>query len=152
MPADPEVKAWRDKTRRRLKAEQKKPPQVTGDAGSAEEVAEKLFHPDNFSFDTIDLFETEYEGKSVRWSGELKRMRRFDHDRDFGDGPGTKAVFAVHTLTNDLFAGREIDAVVHLPQASTEGLEPGETHTFTGTLARCDPAMRNLFVADGELV
>ncbi len=152
VPADPEIKAWRDKTQRRLKAEDRKPPRLTGDAGSAAEVAEKLFHPDNFSFDTIELFETEYEGKSVRWSGEVKRLRRFDHDRDFGDGPGTKVVFAVHALANDLFAGREIDAIVHLPQLSEDSIEPGETHTFTGTLLRCDPAMRNLFVTDGELV
>ena len=152
VPADPEVKAWRDKTRRRLKAESKKPPAVAGDAGSAAEVSERLFHPDNFSFDTIDIFEADYEGKTVRWSGELKRMRRFDHDRDFGDGPGTKAVFAVHTLTNDMFAGREIDAVVHLSIATADLLDRGDVRTFTGTLARCDPAMRNLFVTDGALV
>ena len=152
VPADPEVKAWREKTRRRLKAEDKDPPKVSGDAGSAAELAERLFHPDNYSFDTIEMFETDYEGKTVRWSGELRRLRRFDHDRDFGDGPGMKAVFAVHTLTNDMFAGREVDAVVHLPIAAADALDTGDIRTFTGTLARCDPAMRNLFVTDGELV
>ena len=152
VPGDTEIKSWRDKTRRRLKAEDKDLPKVSGDAGSAAEVAERLFHPDNFTFDTMDLFETEYEGKSVRWSGEVKRMRRFDHDRDFGEGPGVKGVFAVHTLTNDMFAGREVDAVVHLPLVTADTLDDGDVRTFTGTLTRCDPAMRNLFVTDGELV
>ena len=42
----------------------------------------------------------EYEGKTVSWSGELKRLRRFDHDRDFGDGPAVKAVFCHRRARN----------------------------------------------------
>lgn len=152
VPADLGLKAWRDKTRRRLEAEEEQLPTVPEDAGTAAEVSERLFHPDNYSFDTIDMFEADYEGKSVRWSGELKRLRRFDHDRDFGDEPGTKAVFAVYNLTNDMFAGREIDAVVHLPVATADLLDTGDVRTFTGTLARCDPSMRNFFVTNGALV
>ncbi len=61
-------------------------------------------------------------------------------------------MFTIHTLTNDMFAGREIDAVVHLPVATADLLDTGDVRAFTGTLARCDPSMRNFFVTNGALV
>lgn len=136
-----------------------RPPQPQGEPGSpaathtedAESVAAHLFHKDNYSFDTMEIFEAEYEGSRVSWSGVLKRLRRFDHDRDFGDGPGVKAVFAVATLGSDLYAGREVDAIVRLPRGAETTMEIGGTYRFSGTLSRCDPAMRNLFVTDATL-
>lgn len=100
----------------------------------------------------MEIFETEYEGKTVSWSGELKRLRRFDHDRDFGDGPGVKAVFAIASLGTDLYAGRVVDAIVRLPHGSEDQLEIGGDYAFGGTLSRCDPAMRNLFVTGASLI
>lgn len=152
VPHDPEVRSWREKTRRKLRDAGKETPVPAGDAGPAQPLADRLFHPDLFSFETMDLFEAEFEGKTVRWSGELRRLRRFDHDRDFGDGPAVKAVFRVADLTNDLYAGREVDAVVRLPEGARERVKVGETYRFTGSLSRCDPTMRNLYIQDAELV
>ena len=149
VPADPEVRSWKEKTRRQLKEPDR--PKLEGDAGPAQEVADRLFHSDLFSFETVDLFEGEYQGKSVRWSGQLQRLRHFDHDRDFGDGPGVKAVFRIATVENDLFAGREVDAVVRLPAGARDQVEVGETYDFSGTLSRCDPTMRNLYIQDAEI-
>jgi hypothetical protein len=114
-------------------------------------VAEHLFRKENYSFDTMEIFENEYEGKSVAWSGELKRLRRFDHDRDFGDGPAVKAVFSIAVLETDIYAGRDVDAIVRLPHGAEEEMEIGGRYSFRGILSRCDPAMRNLFVTDAVL-
>jgi len=120
-------------------------------AGEAAVVAEHLFRKENYSFDTMEIFENEYEGKSVAWSGELKRLRRFDHDRDFGDGPAVKAVFSIAVLETDIYAGRDVDAIVRLPHGAEGEMEIGGRYSFRGILSRCDPAMRNLFVSDAVL-
>ena len=125
---------------------------VPDETGDAVTVAEHLFHKDNYSFDTMEIFEAEYEGRTVTWSGELKRLRRFDHDRDFGDGPGVKAVFAIAVLGSDLYAGREVDAIVRLPSGAEAQLAIGGRYSFSGTLSRCDPAMRNLYITGAALM
>lgn len=150
-PADPVVTGW---------VKRLPPPDADEPAGSevsgeltddAAAVAGRLFHKDMYSFDTMDLFEAEYQGKSVSWSGELRRLRRFEHDRDFGDGPGVKAVFAIAILGTDRYSGREVDAIVRLPRGTEKDLEIGDRYSFAGTLNRCDPAMRNLFVTGARL-
>ena len=148
-PADPEVDRWA----KYRPAEPTQPPDSTPPthSGDAEAVAAHLFHEDNYSFDTMEIFESDYRDSRVEWSGELKRLRRFDHDRDFGTGPGVKAVFAIATLGTDLYAGREVDAIVRLPDGAADTLEVGHRYGFAGTLSRCDPAMRNLFVTGATL-
>jgi hypothetical protein len=150
-PADPEIGAW---TRPRISESPRRQPQpaLAPAATDATTVAEHLFRKENYSFDTMEIFEAEYEGKTVSWSGDLKRLRRFDHDRDFGDGPGVKAVFAIAILGTDLYAGREVDAIVRLPHGAENDLEIGGKYSFRGRLSRCDPAMRNLFVTGATLV
>ena len=147
-PADPEVDRWAKLGR----ADPTPPPAIDrAEAGDAATVAEHLFRKENYSFDTMEIFENEYEGKTVAWSGELKRLRRFDHDRDFGDGPGVKAVFAIAALGTDIYAGREVDAIVRLPHGAEHEMQIGQRYSFRGILSRCDPAMRNLFVRDASL-
>ena len=145
-PADPEIKRWAAP-----KAEPAAPVPPATNSGNAPEVADHLFAKENYSFDTMEIFESEYEGTTVAWSGILKRLRRFDYDRDFGDGPGVKAVFSIATLGTDLYAGREVDAIVRLPHGAEASLDIGQRYQFSGVLSRCDPAMRNLFVSDATL-
>ena len=57
----------------------------------------------------------------------------------------------VATIQNDLYGNTEVDAIVALP-AGTKDLERGEEIEFTGTLVRSDGLVRNLYVADAELV
>ncbi len=155
-PADPELDRWakhgtadRSTTEAAVEPEPAGEPEPIADAAT---VAEHLFRKENYSFDTMEIFETEYEGKTVVWSGALKRLRRFDHDRDFGDGPGIKAVFAIAVLGTDIYSGRDVDAIVRLPHGAEERMEIGQRYSFRGILSRCDPAMRNLFVTDASLV
>ncbi|MGI9648362.1 MAG: hypothetical protein ACR2OI_07560 [Acidimicrobiia bacterium] len=149
-PVDPVVTGWAERT---TSADEPTAPAAEADepTDDAEAVAAHLFHKDNYSFDTMDLFESEYQGRTVAWSGELRRLRRFDHDRDFGDGPGIKAVFAIAILGTDRYSGREVDAIVRLPHGTEQEMEIGERYSFAGTLTRCDPAMRNLFVTGARL-
>ena len=76
---------------------------------------------------------------------------RFAGAGSVGDGPAVKAVLRVATVENDLYAGREVDAVVRLPAGAKDRLDVGETYGFTGTLSRCDPTMRNLYIQNAEL-
>jgi len=147
-PADPAADRWAERG-----AIDPPAPATPGlePAGEAADVAEHLFRKENYSFDTMEIFENEYEGKSVAWSGELKRLRRFDHDRDFGDGPAVKAVFSIAVLGTDIYAGRDVDAIVRLPHGAENDMDIGGRYSFRGILSRCDPAMRNLFVTDASL-
>ncbi len=125
----------------------------TEDGPAAAEVAEALFDPKHLSFETTRIFEERYEGRRVAWQGPLVRVSSYRSDLDFRDGPGTKAVVRVHRLANDLYAGRDVEAVVELPPEAIDELRDrrGELVSFRGRLTKCDPLMRNLFVEAGRL-
>ena len=152
LPVDDQVHAWRERiaARRAGGAPARAPSGESTDPGI---VADQLFDPDNLSFETTRLFEDNYEGMRVRWTGTLVRATGYRSDLDFRNGPGTKAVFHVHDLGSSLYAGRDVEAVVQLPEGLVDDLRGrhGEEFTFTGTLDRIDAIMRNLYVRGGEL-
>jgi hypothetical protein len=78
------------------------------------EVAGALFVPSRSSFDTEELFASQYEGRKVFWRGTLKRVMTVRSDVDFGRGPGTKASVTVYRLSTGLglSGGRDVEAVV----------------------------------------
>ncbi len=159
LPEDDQVARWRERAEdRRARDDPSEPdsvPMLDLDAAgpSAAEVAEALFDPSNLSFETTSMFEERYEGARVRWEGPLVRSSTYRSDLDFRNGPGTKALVRVHRLANDLYAGRDVEAVVELPPEAADVLATrrGELVSFTGRLVRCDPLMRNLYVAGGRL-
>ncbi len=69
---------------------------------------------------------------------------------EFGEGPGVRAVVRVYRLGWDLSGGRDVDAVVALPEGAI--VPVGAEVEFEGVLVRADSLMRNLFVDDGRLV
>jgi hypothetical protein len=113
---------------------------------------EEVFGGDRLSFESEGEFAATYRGRPVRWSGTVKSARQFEHDRDFGDGPATKAVVTVASIESDLYGNAAVDAVVALPADPGAALERGDVVTFTGTLERADAMMRNVFVRDGRIV
>ncbi len=149
LPGDPEVEGWRSY------AEAPDPPAPAPSPVEAEEADagffETLFASDRLSFETTALFDGQYRGRKVTWSGTVREVRSYRADLDFGDGPGLKAVVTVATVDHDLYGQTTIDAVIQLPPGGPE-LGRGRPVTVTGTLDRIDPLMRNVYLTEGEVV
>ncbi len=182
LPADVEIAGWSKHTRSRPSAQTPAPPRSAPSppeaadragppptaidkaasdetAGAEVEVdrdpfaiATDLFGENRLSFETADLFNTTYVGRSVRWSGKVRRAKVVEHDRILGDGPYAKAVIDIASLENDLFGNTVVSAVVALPDSAVGSLEAGRDVTFTGTLIGIDALVRNLYVSGGRLI
>ena len=150
MPRDPEVSALRDG----LATPRRDLPPPTHLEVNTDPVAisQHLFGTNRLSFETDQLFEGEYIGRKVRWSGTVRRFARHSSDHDFEVGPLTKALIRVATVEHDLYGNTEVDAVVALPVNDEQRLEEGQEVTFTGELVKVDGLIRNLFVAEGRLI
>lgn len=157
LPADVEAESLRAAAAERI-GRGERPPGTTATSDQtltndgAMAMFEEVFGGDRLSFESEREFAATYRGRPVRWSGTVKSTRRYDHDLDFGDGPGTKAVVTVATIESDLYGNTAVDAVVALPAEPGAALARGDVVTFTGTLDRADAMMRNLFVRDGRIV
>jgi hypothetical protein len=117
-------------------------------------VCERLFDPKNMTSDTNELFEKHYRGGRVRWSGTLTSVRSYTFDLVFGNEPGSRAVFEIHKMGGPSFSARPVQAVVQFPADKEAFLRSklDKPLSFEGKLVSCDAFMRNLFVAEGQLV
>ena len=99
-------------------------------------------------------FEERFVGKSVRWTGVLRRAERVSIDPVFGDEPITLATFVVFEPEVTGFTSRAVRAIVALVPAAHDSLSgrEGEKLVFGGKLVACDPFGRSLYVAGGKLV
>jgi len=150
-PDDPEIREWAEM------AAEPPPTPPTQDPGLALDVAsvcDALFASGQNSSQVNKSFEQRYLGQSVFWKGELKRADRFTYDVLFGKNPGTKAVLEIHEVQAGLYGTKKVQAVVQLPAGQWEALKSrrGESIAFEGKLVKCDPFMRNLYLADGKLL
>lgn len=111
-------------------------------------VAARLFGDSQLSFQTKTRFDEEFAGRSIEWSGTVKRpaglmaTRAFDDDREV-------LVLEVASLKDALYGTTAIDAIVAFPTGAVPGI--GETVRFTGRLIDVDGVSKDLYVADGEL-
>ncbi len=147
LPKDPEVTGWKRRT--------------GGDAVSVSEAgeidtdpvteAQRLFGEARLSFETDAIFEKEFYGRPIRWSGTVSRVTRRQSDRDFAGPPITKAVIGVASISNDLYGNVEVDAVVSLPPETADRLKRGDEVTFTGQLDKVDSLTRNIYITNGNL-
>ena len=164
-PDDREILEWRDQAERKF-GEFSTPPVSAASAAigktasgspkislDAESVCEALFDPDETTSSRNQMFESHFEGKSVRWTGSLNRASSFSFDFVLGNEPGCKAVVRIHELKTRQFSDGNINAVVRLPDSALETLKDREGHaiTFEGRLVKLDGFMRNIFVMDGKL-
>ena len=146
-PADPEVQGWHDIVERET-------PEVSGGERTDTDpvaVSEALFAENRLSFETTSLFEDQFAGRRVQWSGTVRRSAISESDRDF-DATIAKALIHVATIENDLYGNAEVDAVVAFEPRLVNQIRRGERVTFTGRLFKVDGLVRNLFVADAGLV
>jgi hypothetical protein len=154
LPADTEVEGWRQSVESRTTPSTPAPPSspaTTGDGPSAETVASAIFTETALSYESNDLFDQQFRGAHVTWTGDLKSIRAYQYDADFGDQPGVKAVVTIASVQHDLYGNTSIDAVVALPPGSARGRQRHDTVTVSGVLAKVDPLMRNIFIEDATL-
>ena len=69
-----------------------------------------------------------------------------------GPEGATKLIVTVAAITHDLYGNTEVDAVIGLPPNAAATVGRGDDVTITGTLARVDPLVRNIFLTDAALV
>ena len=113
-------------------------------------VCEELF---SLSVGMNQVFEDQYLGTTITWSGTLLRAARSSFDTVFGSEPCTRAVFETHELAEGAYRARKVQAVVQLPLDILDDVRArvDEEVSFSGTLTSCDTFMRSLFLKDGQL-
>ncbi len=148
LPADEEV-AGLQRAIQRMKPTE--PAAETSDV-DMQELLDDLFVSNRLSFETTEIFDEHYLGRSVTWSGQFKSARDVPDDLDFQAGAGTKMVVAIAEVEHDLYGVSEVDAIVHVPMGTAAGLQRGDRVTFTGKLLKADSMMRNVFVEKGRIV
>jgi len=111
-----------------------------------------VFVPGGLSFEATRVFEADYQGMRVVWSGTLKSAEPYRYDFVFGSGAGVKATLVIHTAEVTAFGDGEVKAVIQLPEGTADlASRKGERLTFSGTLLKVDGFMRNVFVRDASL-
>lgn len=124
-------------------------------AGSAEarrdqqKVIDDLFDSGRMSFEVVQQFEQVYSGQRVLWIGEVASIRRYRHDSDFGEGPGTKVTVLLGTSGRSDLLSNQVHAIVELgPDVHAKR---GEQLAFEGLLMRVDRFSRRLYVAKARV-
>lgn len=112
-------------------------------------VASRLFGEHRLGFEVERIFTDEFQGRSVDWSGTVKRQAGLMATHVFEADNRTVLVLEVASLEDDLYGSTAIDAIVAFP--SDAAPQPGETVRFTGRLIEVDGVSRDLYVADGRL-
>ncbi len=115
-------------------------------------ICDELFRSNRMSNEVTAVFDERFDGRRVRWSGKLVRVEHTNTDLVFGSGEASKARVELHEVADD-FGSKLVHAAVRLPREVGDALEGrrGEVVSFAGRLVKCDPFMRLLYVADGEL-
>ena len=125
-------------------------PQPPPDTGLPDTFFDDVFGDNRLSFEADGDFEQRFRGATVTLSGPVKQAREIEEDQTVTTGPATKAVVTVAQIENELYGKTAIDAVVFLPRGSADKLQRGNVITFSGTLDKVDPFMRNLFVTNAR--
>lgn len=151
LPDDDELAGWQREVEavRSSLTEQPRATLLPEDA-PADEIIQDLFGTTKLSFETAERFRLHHRNQLIDWQGTVRSSRDYTSDYDFGDEPGVKAVVTIAEVTHDLYGNSRIDAVLQLPAETT--LKRDDVITFTGRLVKVDPLMRNIYVADGQLV
>ena len=113
-----------------------------------------MFSPSNTSLDANRLFEDQYEGRVVSWSGKLRSVEPFTYNYVFGWSPATKVVLEVSEVESSLYGEKTVLAIVQLPKEGVDPLQEriGQTIQVEGQLLRVDGFMRNVYLANGKWV
>lgn len=127
------------------------PPTIDGPAVA--DFCSAVFTQGGTSADTAATFASDYAGKRVRWSGNLRTFQSTSFDFVFGDKPCTKATLEVHELDGGLMGGKTVKAIVQFPPEAKDTFQDqaGAEIAFSGELLKVDGLMRNIYVKSGSL-
>ena len=103
-----------------------------------------------FDFEAEGPIGADHIGLAVELQGEVLRATSYQMDFDFAGGPGVKATIAIGAVAGRFGSPVDIEAMVQLP-TNTE-LERQQMVRVSGTLSKVDGLMRNLCVADAEIL
>ena len=124
------------------------PTTATAPVLDASAVSHELFGTRRTGFETQRIFDEGFRGRRVRGSGTLARIETFVSDVVFGRTPGTRVTLELSELEGEGY-GRDVRLVAALAHDRETELRHsrGEEFEVEGTLVRCDPFLRTLFVA-----
>lgn len=148
-PEDVEIKEWADALHQ-IPATTKTSPESEEPKNtpfSTDAVCEALFAEQRSSYRITQEFEEQYEGKSIEWSGRLRRVERYSYDMVFGSGPGCRALIEIDTLKTQI-GSQIVTAIVQYPEEAYRELDgkEGELVDFAGVLTKVDGLMRKIYV------
>ena len=150
-PEDAEIREWAEQPPEEPPLQPESPaPAVPLDIDS---VCTALFNVKSSSYQTHRMFEEEYKGREIAWSGVLRTVEPYAYDCVFGSEPGTRAVLEVFEVEAGLYGENKVFAVMQLPEDAHEKWKDagGETLNMEGRLEKIDGCMRNLYIVAGAL-
>lgn len=112
-------------------------------------VIDDLFSSHRMGYEVEEHFLDNYVGETVQWTGDVQRVMTYRFDSDF-EGEGIKANVLIGTLGNGQLVTNKINAVIQLDHH--EDIDRDRNVTFTGTLARVDRYMRNIYISEASLL
>jgi hypothetical protein len=156
-PDDQEVRQWAEQSERKAaptSSAPASPPPASSLPLDAQSVCNAMFSSSNTSLDANRLFDDQYEGHVVSWSGKLRSVEPFTYDYVFGWTSAAKAVLEVCEVESNIYGEKMVLAVVQLPKEMADLLKEkiGQTIQVEGQLLRADGFMRNVYLAHGKCV
>jgi hypothetical protein len=112
-------------------------------------IATRLFGKDQLGFEVQRIFDEEFRGRSITWSGKVKRPAGLMATRAFDGGDLEVLIIEVAAVPNELYGTSTIDAIVAFPNGAAP--RQGESVRFTGTLLKVDGVNKELYVTGGRL-
>lgn len=125
------------------------PPSKIAVDSDALRVATRLFGDHQLGFEVERVFAAEFEGRSVDWSGTVRRPAGLMATRAFDDDTLAVLVVEVASLDDELYGTTSIDAIVAFP--GDRAPQPGAVVRFTGRLTDVDGVGKDLYVSDARL-
>jgi len=112
-------------------------------------VIDDLFDAGRMSWELVEYFEQTYQNVPVRWAGKVTSRERYRTDRDFGPGPGVRAMLLLGSVGGSDLISSQVHAAVALP-AGTE-INVGDQIQVEGLLTHADRFSRNLWIEQARL-
>lgn len=151
-PDDKEIENWVEFTESAAEHSLHKQTENALDLG-VKPFCDRLFANAASSYEVSRLFEENYQGREVTWSGELQKVERNYSSFIFEHSDGMKATLKIDERPSPYYGTHNVLAVVHVPDAVGESLRDrtGEVVVITGTLVKADGLMRNVYLDYGRV-